>query len=94
MAIVLSACSKVENSFVVEDEQNAVVAATLVVCGSETPLRRRGERLAVSKRIRCEGSGHISLRYASGAQHDCLVGYVTPGAPQNFTYRATEAGCR
>ena len=93
MALVLSACSMVENSFVVEDEQNAVVAATLVVCGSETPLRRGGERLVVSKRISCEGSGHIRLRYASGAEHDCPVGYVTPGAPQNFTYRATETGC-
>ena len=92
--IVLSACSRVENSFVVKDEQKAVAAAKLVLCGWETPLQRTGARLAVSKAIDCEGSGHIRLRYASGDEHDCPVGYVTPGAKQTFTYRATETGCK
>lgn len=92
--LVLSACSTVENTFVVEDEQKSIVAATLVLCGSVTPLQRRGDRLVVSQSIDCEGSGHIRLRYASGDEHNCPVGYVTPGAEQNFTYRATEIGCR
>ena len=91
--IVLTACSRVENSFGVEDEQRTVVAAKLVLCGAETPLQRTGERLAVNKAIDCEGSGRIALRYASGDEHDCVVGYVTPGAVQSFTYRATENGC-
>ena len=93
LLVALSACSRVENTFVVEDEQHAVVTATLFLCGSETPLQRTGERLAVSKAIDCEGSGRITLRYASGGKHVCIVGYVTPGAVQNFAYRASENGC-
>jgi hypothetical protein len=91
--IFLSACSRVENSFVVKDEQRAVVAAKLVLCGRETPLIRTGDGFAVSRAIDCEGSGRITLRYASGDEHECIVGYVTSGAMQSFTYRATEEGC-
>jgi hypothetical protein len=83
----------VENSFVVEDQQQAVITAKLLLCGEETPFRRVGGRLAVSKVIDCEGGGHISLRYASGNEHDCPVGFVTPAAKQSFTYRATAKGC-
>lgn len=93
LPLALSACSRVENTFVVEDEQQAVVAAKLLLCGAETPLQRSGARLAVSKTIDCEGSGRITLRYASGNEHDCFVSYVTPGAVESFTYRATEKGC-
>ena len=89
----LSACSGVQNTFVVEDEQRAVVDAKLVLCGAETPLRRTGERLVARTDIDCEGSGRITLHYASGDEHDCIVGYVTPNAMQSFTYRATEKGC-
>lgn len=93
LPLVLSSCSKVENAFVVEDENRSVVEAKLVLCGTETPLPRTGERLAVSKTIGCEGSGRIRLRYASGDEHECIVGYVIPGAVQSFTFRATESGC-
>jgi len=93
LLFVLSSCSKVENAFVVEDENRSVVEARLVLCGAETPLQRTGERLAVTKAIGCEGSGRIKLRYASGDEHECIVGYVTPGAVQRFTFRATEKGC-
>ncbi len=78
----------------VEDEKRAVVAANLLLCGEETPLRRSGGRLSVSKTIECEGSGRIVLRYATGSEHDCPVGYVTPGAVQSITYRASEKGCK
>ena len=78
----------------VEDEQRAVVAANFLLCGEETPLRRSGGRLSVSKTIECEGTGRIVLRYATGSEHDCTVGYVTPDTVQSFTYRATEKGCK
>lgn len=93
ITLALSACSNVENTFEVEDEQQAVVAATLILCGEETPLRRTGGRLTVSKAIQCEGSGHITLRYASGSEKSCTVGYVTPALKQSIYYRATEKGC-
>lgn len=94
IAMALSGCCCVENHFVVQDGQRNVVAATLELCGSETPLQRRANRLAVSYPIDCEGSGHIRLRYASGVEHVCPGGYVTPGVEQNFTYKATDMGCR
>lgn len=93
MLIVVSACSRVENTFVVADEKKLVTAAELTLCGAEVPLRRSGGQFTVSKAIDCEGSGRIRLRYASGGKYDCIVGYVTPGAVQNFTFRATENGC-
>lgn len=89
----LSACTQVENSFVVEDQQRSVETAKLVLCGSETLLRRRGDQLAVSKVVECEGNGWIELQYVSGNKYECIVGYVTPGAVQTFTYRATKNGC-
>jgi hypothetical protein len=91
--VALYACTSAENRFVVDDAQTHVVAATLVLCGSETPLQRNGKRLTLSKPITCEGSGYIRLRYTSGDDHVCPVGYVTPGMEQDFTYRTTETGC-
>ena len=93
LPLALPGCSGVDNTFVVEDEQRAVVAANLLLCGEETPLRRSGGRLSVSKTIECEGTGRIALRYATGSERNCLVDYVTPGALQGFTYRASEKGC-
>jgi hypothetical protein len=42
---------------------------------------------------RLEGSGRIELRYAYVKEHDCSVGYATPGSRQSITYRVTEKGC-
>jgi len=89
----ITACTQAENGFVVEDQQQRVETATLVLCGSETPLRRKGDQLEVSKVVQCEGEGRIKLRYSSGDEHECVVGYVTPGAVQNFAFHATNNGC-
>jgi len=89
----ITACTQAENGFVVEDQQQRVETATLVLCGSETPLRRKGDQLEVSKVVQCEGEGRIKLRYSSGDEHECVVGYVTPGAVQNFAFNATDNGC-
>jgi hypothetical protein len=92
--LTLAACSRAENTFTVEDEQRSVTAASLVLCGSTTPLQRLDGRLFVSKPINCEGRGYIRLSYLSGREWDCPVGYVTPGAKQDFKFRATEAECQ
>lgn len=93
LLIASSSCARTENSFLVTDDNNIVQSAKLMLCGEEKQLRRRGERLTTNRIINCEGSGRIKLRYASGAEHDCLVGYVTPGLTQTFKFRATESGC-
>ena len=92
LLFALSACA--ENTFTVEDERGAVTTANLVLCGSTTRLKRLGGRLTVRTPIDCEGSGYIRLTYASGGQMDCLIGYVTPGAEQVFTFRANETECQ
>ena len=92
--LALAACSAVENTFAVEDEAGAVKTATLVLCGSTTTLLRSNGRLSVSRPIDCEGEGRIRLTYASGQQRECLVGYVIPGAKQDFRFRASEADCQ
>jgi hypothetical protein len=91
--LALAACSRIENTFTVEDEKGAVTAADLVLCGSTTPLRRSDGSYAISRPIDCEGEGHIRLTYASGREQECIVGYVTPRAKQDFRFRASETEC-
>jgi hypothetical protein len=91
--LALVGCSAVENTFTVADEKKAVKAADLILCGSTTPLQRLNGRFSVSKPIDCEGSGHIRLTYALGREQTCAVGYVMPGAKQDFRFLATEAEC-
>lgn len=93
LLLICWSCTRIENTFVVKDEAKLVTSATLTLCGKDTPLRRGGDRFGGGKVIDCEGSGRIRLRYASGQEHDCTVGYVTPGAVQSFTFRATATGC-
>jgi hypothetical protein len=93
LLVVASGCASVTNSFAVEDEQSLVSEANLLLCGARVPLRRGGKQLSISYAIECEGDGHVALRYTSGEQHDCLIGYVTQGAVQKFIFRATEEGC-
>ena len=89
----LAACSAGENTFTIDDEKGTVAAANLVLCGSTTPLRRVDGRFTLRKSVDCEGSGYIRLTYATGADRDCPIGYVTPGAAQDFRFRASEAAC-
>ena len=89
----LMACTQAESRLVVEDQQKNRETATLVLCGSETPLQRTGDQLAVCKVVQCEGDGHIERQYSSDDGLECVVGYVMPGAVQNFTIRATDSGC-
>jgi hypothetical protein len=90
----LAACSAVENTFTIDDDKGTVTGANLVLCGSTTPLRRVDGRFILRKSVNCEGSGYIRLTYATGDKRDCPVGYVTPGAAQDFRFRAGEAACK
>ena len=57
-------------------------------------MDRRGRYFWATQGISCEGSGLIRLTYNDGSTHDCIVGYVTPGAEQGITYKATDVGCQ
>ena len=90
----LAACSAIENSFTVEDAHGVVSAAELDFCGSTTPLHRVDGQFVGSVPIDCEGRGHVRLTYASGQKRECLVGYVTPGAKQDYLFRASDMECQ
>jgi hypothetical protein len=77
-----------------EDERELVRSAKIELCDSERMMDRQGRYFWATQEITCEGSGLIRLTYRDGSTHDCIVGYVTPGAHQNFTYQATNSGCR
>lgn len=91
--IALSGCSNVENTFIVTDAEQNIVSADLKLCNSVTPLQRSGERWSVTTPIECEGSGKISIKYASSEEETCIVDYVTPAAVQSFEFQVTENGC-
>jgi hypothetical protein len=93
LLLIVPSCASVENSFIVSDDAKVVESATLKLCGRDTPLRRTDRRFDARQAINCEGSGSIRLRYASGDEHDCTIGYVTPGGDQSFKFRATPTGC-
>lgn len=90
----LASCSPVENTFTIDNDKGAVTAAELSLCGSTTPLQRLDGGLTVSRPINCEDGGYIRLTFASGHEQACRVGYVTPGAKQDFRFLASEAECQ
>jgi hypothetical protein len=94
LAFALAGCARAKNTFEVEDPQGLVRSATLRLCGSETPLLRAGNKLILSHPITCEGDGEIQLFYKEGGPERCLVGYVTPGAKQDFHFRADHSSCQ
>ena len=90
--LALAGCSLFgeENSFTIEDENGVVTSAQLVLCGASTPFERQNGRFTAIRQIDCEGSGYIQLTDRDGDQRQCVVGYVTPAAEQNFTYQESE----
>jgi hypothetical protein len=84
----------VDNAFVVDDPGEVVASAKLNLCGSERMLDRTDHRFSTSMRIDCEGEGKILLRLSNGHEISCLVGYVTPGAKQDFEFVVERSQCR
>lgn len=90
--LALAGCSMFgeKNSFTVWDERGVVSSAQLVLCGARSHFERKNGRFTAIRQIDCEGSGYILLTDSDGDQRQCMVGYVTPGAAQEFTYRERE----
>jgi hypothetical protein len=92
--VLLAGCSLfTRNTFEVEAKGRPDAVAVLKLCGKETPLKRRGDLLAVAVPITCEGVGEIRVRLGSGAAMTCQVGYVTPDMPQDFRFRLGDRQC-
>lgn len=91
--LAIAGCSAAHNDFTIEDRGGRIRAANLDLCGSSIPLRRWNERFSLSWEVDCEGSGKIELVLASGQKASCPIGYVTPGAKQDFRFRLVRTGC-
>lgn len=91
---MLAACSPVEpNTFEVDTSSSPEAAATLVLCGKERPLERRGHVLTLAQPSGCEGEGAVRVQYKDGRTTDCRIGYVTPGMGQEFHYVLHDGVC-
>lgn len=92
IVLALGGCEK-DDSFLVDDPHNLVRSATLFVCSSATPMHRVGSAVKVTRAITCENQGYIRLIYRDGTREYCGVGYVTPGAEQDWRFRAEPTSC-
>lgn len=93
-ALLLEGCGAVSNTFVVNDPEGQARAAEVELCGTSTilPASYRGFRGAVP--ISCEGGGKVLVRFENGRETTCVVGYVTPGAEQQFDYLISDGKCQ
>ena len=91
---MLAACSPGEpNTFEVDTTSSPEAVATLVLCGKERPLERRGHVLTLVQPSRCEGEGAVRVQFKDGRTTDCRIGYVTHGMGQEFRYLLYEGVC-
>ena len=93
VALVLTGCSAVPNTFEVDIAASPGATATLALCGNETPLTRIGGLLMTARPITCEGQGEVRVRFKDGGRARCGIGYVTPGALQDFRFRIRDGRC-
>lgn len=91
--LLLAGCSPVRNTFEVDTAASSDAVAILALCGRETPLTRSGQLLKVARPITCEGHGEVQVRLKDGSRASCVVGYVTPGAVQNFHFQLRDGRC-
>jgi hypothetical protein len=94
MTLVLVACSPgTSDSFDVRIADGAAMTATLKLCGEEVALVRKGDHFTGTRRTRCEGGGEIVVAFSDRPPVSCNVGYVTPGAAQDFSYVVQGGAC-
>jgi len=90
----LAGCgSTLRDSFMVEDPQGQITGGALHLCEKVVPLDQVGEDWHANMHVDCEGRGEIRLVLADGEEATCEVGYVTPGALQDFLFRLEDGAC-
>ena len=89
----LACCNRVENRFGVNDPNGQVTSAQLRLCGSTVKLEQAGHRFSTSQAITCEGEGDILVHLIDKREVSCHIGYVTPGAKQDFEFEIKGSQC-
>lgn len=92
LIVGVAACGGVPNTFRVKADRN-VASAELRLCGKKTLLQRRGGSFVGTQIVTCEGGGEIMIR-SENSSMSCELGYVTPGAPQDFSFVVEHGICR
>lgn len=80
------AYARPENTFFVADPTGRIRSAELKLCGETRTLQQSNGDFSATVPITCEGSGEVRLYFADGQKGSCVVGYVTPGAEQHFSF--------
>ena len=93
MLPALAGCNRVENRFTIDDPEGRIASAQIQLCGSTTKLDQTGNRFTASQAITCEGEGDILVQLADTQEISCHIGYVTPGAEDEFKFEIKDSQC-
>ena len=89
----LSSCTKISNGFSVKDAEGTISSAELRLCNNRLQLIKSGGEFRGEMLITCEGEGIILVHLSDGRETACKIGYVTPGAKQNFQFSLEHGSC-
>ena len=92
LIVGVAACGGAPNTFRVKADRN-VASAELRLCGKNKHLQRLGDSFVGAQIVTCEGGGVIVIR-SENRPTTCILGYVTPGAPQDFSFVVEDGICR
>lgn len=92
-AVALTSCTGKSDTFTVADPNGLAKSAVLQLDGHAQSLTRFSKRLTTVREIRRDAHGRMLITYADGRKVDCLIGYVTPGALQQWDFRLTPTTC-
>lgn len=92
--VLLTACQRVDNEFIIHDQKGEVSSAELRLCGKRIQLAKSDGKVRETMAITCEGSGSIVVRLSNGSITTCPIGYVTPGGRQTLDYEIRNGECR
>lgn len=92
LIVGVAACGGAPNTFRVKADRD-VASAELRLCGKNKHLQRLGDSFVGAQIVTCEGGGDIMIR-SKNSSTICILGYVTPGAPQDFSFVVEDGICR
>lgn len=91
VSLLAVACGRAADAFEVRAE--GATSAELALCGHSAPLDRTDGKFSGTLPIRCEGDGTIKIGFPNQPPVSCPIGYVTPGAPQFFSFKVVNGRC-
>lgn len=89
-----SGCKRlVDNKFTIADPEGSVTSAVVQLCGSQVKLSRSKGGFSGYKKVNCDGDGKIVVLLSGGRETSCPIGYVAPGAKQEFPFIVQGGRC-